>query len=275
MDQIVANRIAAAVRRMPASIHALASFGATALGRISLRRARVLPAFTAIVVLAIFLVGCGAGDDQTARGGAADSHGATQDQGTTTGAREAHDVDEEHHGHNAHAHGEPLGAPTDFSLYHLDAAWTDQHGDQRALASLGGRVQVVAMLYTHCGYACPRIRLDMKRIEGELPPALRDRVGFVMVSIDPERDTPEHLRRYAESVRLDPANWTLLMAPDNTVLELAALLGVKYRRISETDFSHTDVITVLDPQGEIAHRQVGLGGAPGGTLKVIERLLKT
>jgi protein SCO1/2 len=95
-----------------------------------------------------------------------------------------------------------------------------------------------------------------------------------MVTIDPERDTPEILRAYAEAVRLDPERWTLLTAPDNTVLELAALLGVKYRRISDTDFSHSNVITILDQQGEIAHRQVGLGAEPGSTLKVIEGLIK-
>ncbi|NIQ52455.1 MAG: SCO family protein, partial [Gammaproteobacteria bacterium] len=55
---------------------------------------------------------------------------------------------------------------------------------------LAGRVRVVAMVYTSCAYACPRIMLDMKRIEAELGPEYREDVGFVIVSIDPERDTP-------------------------------------------------------------------------------------
>jgi protein SCO1/2 len=224
------------------------------------RAAGLLPILAGAGILFATLVGC---DNWT-------------DTGEADGTAElvTHDAHGVHADHDAHAHGEPLGAPTDFSLYHLDALWQDQHGESRQLASLGGRVQVVAMVYTNCGYACPRILMDMKRIEAALQPELRDRVGFVMISIDPERDTPESLRAYAEAVRLDPAGWTLLTAPDNTVLELAALLGVKYRRISETDFSHTNVITVLDQQGEIAHRQVGLGGEPRETIRVIGRLAK-
>jgi protein SCO1/2 len=225
-------------------------------------------------LIAAALVGCNrgtiGGHDGHGMHGVQGIHGVHEAHGTPP-AHGAHDA---HGAHAAHAAGEPLGAPTDFSLYHLDAAWTDQHGAPRQLASLAGRVQVVAMVYTNCGYACPRILMDMKRIEGELPPELRDRVGFVMVSIDPERDTPERLAAYANAVRLDPEHWTLLTAPDNTVLELAALLGVKYRRISETDFSHTNVITILDQQGEIAHRQVGLGGGPQETLRAIERLAR-
>lgn len=233
----------------------------------ALRPARLLPLLAGVALLTGLLAACGGGTGAPYRG--EEMHAAMMhDQDAAHG----------HHapaaGHGDHANGEPLGTPTDFSIYHLDAPWYDQQGQVRQLASLGGRVQVVAMVYTNCGYACPRILMDMKRIEGELPAELRDRVGFVMVTIDPERDTPERLAAYAGAVHLDPARWTLLTAPDNTVLELAALLGVKYRRISETDFSHTNVITVLDQRGEIVHRQMGLGAAPHGTLRVIEGLLR-
>lgn len=233
----------------------------------ALRPARLLPLLAGVAILTGVLAACG---------GEAKPQVTGDDLHTAALTREpaGHGDHAPATGHGDHATGEPLGAPTDFSLYHLDAPWTDQQGQLRQLASLRGRVQVVALVYTNCGYACPRILMDMKRIEGELPVELRDRVGFVMVSIDPERDTPEHLAAYANAVRLDPERWTLLTAPDNTVLELAALLGVKYRRISETDFSHTNVITVLDQQGEIAHRQVGLGAEPQKTLRVIEGLVR-
>jgi protein SCO1/2 len=251
---------------MAAATGARAATLARGLGLDVSGRARFVPLLALVGILTTVLGSCGAGDDTSTRVGTAEF--AASSNVTGTAGQSAHDT------HATHA-DEPLGAATDFSLYHLDAAWLDQHGEQRQLASLGGRVQVVAMVYTNCGYACPRIVADMKRIEAELSPEARDQVGFVMVTIDPERDTPEHLQAYAEAVRLDPERWTLLTAPDNTVLELAALLGVKYRRISETDFSHTNVITILDKQGEIAHRQVGLGAEPGSTLKVIEGLVRT
>ena len=233
---------------------------------------RALPAILLAAALGAGLAGCARGNDgPTPTKTAAAAHASPAEHEQATRARVAAGPG---HAHDpGHAHGEPIGAASDFSLYHLDAPWTDQNGEERRLASLAGRVQVVAMVYTTCAHACPRILADMKRIEASLPEASRDHVGFVIVTIDPERDTPEQLARYASDVRLDPARWTLLTAPDNTVLELAVLLGVEYRRISETDFSHTNVITVLDQAGEIAHRQLGLGAEPDTTLARIDRLL--
>lgn len=180
-------------------------------------------------------------------------------------------------GHASHADGGDelaAGDPAEWSVYLLESEWKDQDARARKLSSLAGRVQVVALVYTHCGYACPRIVADLKRIEGEVAAAHPGRVGFVLVSIDPERDTPERLRSFAEGSRLDPARWTLLNGSDAQVLELAALLGVKYRRESAADFSHSNVITVLDPHGVVVHQQLGLGADPEKTLSVIRRLAR-
>lgn len=237
--------------------------------RMASRPIRLLLLSTGLVVLAGIISACRGGADSRAPAGG----GVVHETSSSHGAAGRHGSESAGSLHDHHVHAEPLGAPTDFSLYHLDAVWTDQNGEVRQLGSLGGRVQVVAMVYTSCGYACPRILADMKQIEAALAPEHRDGVGFVLVSIDPERDTPERLAAYAESIRLDLARWTLLTAPDLTVRELAALLGVKYRRVGEADYSHTNVITVLDQRGEIVHRQVGLGTPPAETVRVIEGLL--
>ena len=131
---------------------------------------------------------------------------------------------------------------------------------------------MTAMLYTSCAYACPRLMLDMKRIEGELG-ADADDVAFVVVSIDPERDTPERLAEFAAGSRLDPDRWTLLTADEGSILELAALLGVRYREISPGEWVHSNMITVLDRDGVIAHRQLGLGTDPAETMAVLRDAL--
>lgn len=172
----------------------------------------------------------------------------------------------------SHAHEHPDDATparagaSAFSLYDLEAGWRDQDGQTLTLGDLAGRPRVIAMVYTSCAYACPRILKDMKRIEGELRTAGID-AGYVMVSIDPERDTPDRLSEYAASVTLDPADWTLLTGTADGVLELAALLGVRYRRVSETDFEHSNIITLLDGSGRIVHRQLGLNAEPDALLR--------
>ncbi|MBR9988325.1 MAG: SCO family protein [Gemmatimonadetes bacterium] len=172
----------------------------------------------------------------------------------------------------AHAHDNPIDAKpaptgaTAFSVYDLEARWHDQGGHPLILRDLAGRPRVIAMVYTSCAYACPRILKDMKRIEGELRTAGID-AGYVMVSIDPERDTPARLSEYARSVMLDPADWTLLAGTDDSVLELAALLGVRYRRVGEADFEHSNIITLLDGSGRIVHRQIGLNAEPDALVR--------
>jgi protein SCO1 len=163
------------------------------------------------------------------------------------------------HEHHVHATAPEPAEPSGHSLFHLGSEWWDQHGETRRLESLGGRVQVVSMVYTNCSYACPRIIADMKRLSSLLGPEYGDRVGFVLVSVDPERDTPGRLARFASDVGLEPERWTLLASDEMSTLELATVLGVRYRRESETDFSHTNMLAVLAPTGELVHRQLALG----------------
>src|SRR4051812_6289947 len=59
----------------------------------------------------------------------------------------------------------PSGPLTDKSLYQLDSSWTTDSSQTIKLASLQGRVQVLAMFFTSCQYACPIIVHDMKRLE--------------------------------------------------------------------------------------------------------------
>lgn len=216
---------------------------------------------TVLAVIALQLASCAAPDaDPGAHNGAPVTH-------ELAGAAHA-GMDHDGVGHRMARSAEP----SDFSIYHAGSTWTDQTGTERELASLAGRVQVVAMLYTSCAYACPRIMLDLKRIEGELGSELGDDVGFVVVSIDPDRDTPERLAEFAAGSRLDPATWTLLTSDEEAILEMAALLGVQYRQTEPGEWVHSNVLTVLDPAGEVVHRQEGLGTDPAESLRVIRAL---
>jgi protein SCO1/2 len=158
--------------------------------------------------------------------------------------------------HSAHANMKmEAGTPSDESIYNVGSVWKNRDGKEITLNDLSGKVQVVAMVYTHCEYACPRILADMKRIEKELSAEELKQVNFLIVSIDPERDTPERLRDFAEENKLEPEHWTLLNGDQGDILEFAALLGVKYKRVSETDFTHSNMITVLNKRGEVVHQR--------------------
>jgi protein SCO1 len=147
---------------------------------------------------------------------------------------------------------------SDKSLYQLDSVWNSADGGQVKLAELKGKPQVVTMFFARCELACPVLIHDVKRIEAALPPELRDKVGFVLVSFDSERDTPEVLRAYRHQQELNASTWTLLQGKSDDVLELAALLGIKFKKDPQGQFAHSNIITVLNPAGEIVNQLNGL-----------------
>jgi protein SCO1 len=154
----------------------------------------------------------------------------------------------------------PAGAPfSKESIYQLDGRFTDDAGRSFALGDLRGRPVVLDMFFASCGYACPLTVTDMLAIQGRLPAALRAKTVFVLVSFDVTRDTPEALAKYRAERGLD-ARWILLRGDDDSVRELAALLGVKYKREADGAFSHSNLLTVLNPAGEIVHQRTGLQG---------------
>ena len=161
-----------------------------------------------------------------------------------------------------------------YSLYDLPSAWRDQRGTELRLPALAGRVRILAMVYTSCHATCPLIVADLKRIEASLPAARRDDVGFVLVSLDPERDTPGRLAEWAVRTRLDPARWTLLAGSADAVREIAAALGVRYQPAADQEMAHTNVITVLDATGAVVHQQLGLGAETSGTIAAVQQALR-
>jgi protein SCO1/2 len=162
-------------------------------------------------------------------------------------------------GRDAAPAAEAASAPGDFSVHELDATWLDQDGRPRTLSGFGGETVVLAMVYTSCTHTCPAIVAELKRIDAGLDPSARGRTRWVLVSLDPARDTPQRLREWAAAIRLDPARWTLLTGDDGSVRELAALIGIRYRTEANGDISHSNSYLVLDPAGRIVHRQNGLG----------------
>ncbi|MFT5143820.1 MAG: protein SCO1/2 [Rhodothermales bacterium] len=148
-------------------------------------------------------------------------------------------------------------ALAEMSLYQVDTPWMNQRGEAVQLSGMAGRIQLLAMTYTSCEVSCPVIVADLKRIEATLA---EDglQAGFVLLSLDPDRDSPATLATFAEKGHLSD-NWTLLTAPADDVREMAALLGVRYRKMQNGDFAHTNLISVLDAEGVLVHQQKGLG----------------
>ena len=174
-----------------------------------------------------------------------------------------------------HQHGEmqPAGTPTSHSLFNVESTWVNQSGKRGPLSQLGGRSQVIAMVYTTCKFACPRILADLKTIQAGLPSASSADLGFCLITIDPVRDTVASFKTYSQKNNLDNDTWTFLRGEPGDILELANLLGVKYKKMPDGEFSHSNIITLLKPNGEISFQLNGLGADPTELIKAAKHQL--
>ena len=166
----------------------------------------------------------------------------------------------------------PARPLSERSFYQLDSSWTNDSGAALKLATLSGRPQVVSMFFASCQFTCPILVNDMKRIEAALPENVRTNVGFVLVTFDSERDTPEALAAYRKAHGL-PSNWTLLRGAPDDVLELAALLGMKYKKDLRGQFAHSNVITILDSGGDTVRQIAGLNRDASDAVKAVAQAL--
>lgn len=148
---------------------------------------------------------------------------------------------------------------SDLSIYNLPSQWTTQNGKNIELKSLNGNVLVMVMIYTSCKAACPRLVADMRNIEVKLDKKTKKNVKLILVSIDPVTDTPQKLKSFAIANKMDNEPWLFLRSTEDNTREFAAILAVNYKQISPMEFSHSNIISVFNPKGELIYQQEGLG----------------
>lgn len=148
---------------------------------------------------------------------------------------------------------------SNLSIYNLPSQWTTQDGKNIELKSLQGNVLVMVMIYTTCKAACPRLVADMRNIESRLNKKTKQNVKLILVSIDPKTDTPEKLKAFAIENKMENDPWLFLRSTEENTREFAAVLAVNYKKISPIDFSHSNIISVFNPDGELIYQQEGLG----------------
>ena len=148
------------------------------------------------------------------------------------------------------------------SIYQISDKFTDHHSHEFKLSERAGKVQLVAMFYSSCQYACPLIIDSALGVEHALKPQARSKLAVLFISLDPARDTPAVLAVLADKRKLDRLRWTLARTAPLSVAKIAALLGVRYRELANGEFNHSSQLILLDTQGRILARTEKMGGVP-------------
>ena len=163
--------------------------------------------------------------------------------------------------------------PPGDSVYQLDLPLVDQDGKTFDFAAGRGRPRLVSMFYTSCKFVCPMIVDTLRNTERALDPAVRAKLDVLLVSLDPDTDTPAALKRLAEQRHVDTPRWRLARTDAAHVRRLAAVLGVQYKQLGPADFSHSTVLVLLDAEGRIVARSDKLGDADKTFVEAVKRVL--
>jgi len=130
-------------------------------------------------------------------------------------------------------------------------ALIDAEGRPFQLDDLRGKAVVVSFIYTTCNGSCPATTHNLYRVQQALKDAglWARQVEFVSISLDPARDTPEVLRRYAKIYGADPAAWHFLTGPPDRVGRVITSWGMWARVGPSGVLDHPSRLFLIDPRG--------------------------
>jgi len=149
-----------------------------------------------------------------------------------------------------------------------DELLVNQHGDAVRFVSDVVRDQIVVMdfVYTTCTTVCPVLSVIFQQVQAGLGDRLGTDVRLISVSVDPVRDTPQRLKRYAEGLQAHP-DWVWLTGEKTTVDEVLRGLGAYSPNFED----HPSIVLIGDPQSGTWKRFFGFPG-PDKILAVVDEM---
>lgn len=156
---------------------------------------------------------------------------------------------DEHAAHHASAVAAPVSGD---SLFQLKTPLMNQQGQAFQLGDAPAQLTLVTMFYGDCNVSCPIVLENIKRTLAAVPSHHATSVHALMISLNPGVDTAKSLAGLAKVHEFDAKNATLAVSDNDAhTRQLAAALGVKYRRGANGEINHNTRFVLLDQQGVI------------------------
>ena len=136
-------------------------------------------------------------------------------------------------------------------------ALTSQGGRPVTLTGLHGKVVAVTFIYTGCPDICPLLTEKMAQVQDELGANFGTKITFVSITLDPEHDTVEVLKQYAQLFGARPEGWAFLTGPPEAIRDVAHRYGVFFSRNQDGSIDHTQLTTLIDVDGQMRVQYLG------------------
>ena len=160
-----------------------------------------------------------------------------------------------------------IGPAPEFSL-------TSQDGGELKLADLRGKVVAVTFIFTLCADTCPVLTPMMSYVQDQLGSDFGEKICFVSITIDPERDTPEVLKEYAHAFGANLSGWSFLTGPPEAIRDVTRHYGVFAAKAENGNIDHTFLTSIIDRRGILRVQYLGVRFDPEEFRRDLVRLLK-
>lgn len=136
-----------------------------------------------------------------------------------------------------------------------DFELTDHLGNTLHGADMEGRIWVVNTFFTRCPNICPGLTRNIRKLQKSFENPKRKKFGdtsivyFLSMSIDPERDSVEHLKRWADRFQVNSDSWRLLTGPRKTIYDLLLndfRLSAQDGEGVDSNFIHSEKVMLID-----------------------------
>jgi len=136
-----------------------------------------------------------------------------------------------------------------------DIELTNQLGHKVTWKDLKGKVLIADFFFTHCPTICPALTSNMRRLQQSITNSQRvgdktpDFLHFISISIDPERDSVQQLKHWADRFQINPDQWWLLTGDKKQIYDFVIndlKLGLVDGHGVDTSFIHTDRFVLID-----------------------------
>lgn len=146
-----------------------------------------------------------------------------------------------------------IGKAPQFSL-------TNQDNQTISNSNYKGKVFVVEFFFSTCPSICPIMNRNMKEVQETF--ASNSNFGIVSITINPENDTPEVLKKHAQLIGAVHNNWNFLTGDKTVIFDIANKgfnLYAGENKNVQGGFEHSGLFALVDKNGDIRCRKDEFG----------------
>ncbi|HMI95970.1 MAG TPA: SCO family protein [Micropepsaceae bacterium] len=153
-------------------------------------------------------------------------------------------------------------------------ALISQDGASVKLADYRGKVVAVTFIFTLCADTCPVLTPMMSFVQDQLGADFGEKIHFVSITVDPERDTLEVLKEYAQAFGANLSGWAFLTGTPDAIRDVTRRYGIFAAKTANGSIDHTFLTSIIDQRGILRVQYLGVRFDPEEFRRDLVSLLK-